>query len=289
MTLLSVLFKQPMTSDASVKTQFLPGAIVCCLLVVVSYMALIWTDWGHRLDDAAYIGRHILSSRLIELAAAMLMKVTFETIIGAGGVLFLIALLRRSMSTGLVTVAGFSAALIGAEILKQLLPWRVLVPEDAALGADMQFGTFPSGHATVATTFGLGLLLVSPPRWRPWLAAAAGALSALFAVSVLFAGWHRASDALGALAWSGLCMNLAAAILVRLKGQPAISKPRPPLSRSVVVGMVILVAFFLVAAAATPQSSARGVPFLLVSGLIIVSSFALIAWYSRQLEAVDFR
>jgi membrane-associated phospholipid phosphatase len=278
-----------MTSDSRVKTQFLPGAIVCCLLVVVSYVALIGTDWGHRLDDGAYIGRHVLSPKLMVLATAMLMKVTVETIIGAAGVLFLISVLRRSLSIGLVTVAGFSVAVIGAEILKQLLPWRALVPEDAALGADMQFGTFPSGHVTVATTFGLGLLLVSPARWRPWLAALAGALSALFAASVLFVGWHRASDALGALAWSGVCMNLAAAILVRLKGRPAIIEPRPTLSRSVVVGMVILVAFFLVAAAATPQSSARGLPFLLVSGLIIASSFALTAWYSRQLEAVDFR
>ena len=37
------------------------------------------------------------------------------------------------------------------------------------------------------------------------------------------------------------------------------------------------------------ESSVRGLPFLLVSGLIIAGSFTLTAWYSRQLEAVDFR
>ena len=289
MTVPRVLFQQPMTSDTKVQTRFLPGTIVCCLLLVVSYVALIGTDWGHQLDDGAYAGREVLSPKLIELASVFLMKVTFEAIIGAAGILFLISVLRRSVLVGLGTLAGFSIALIGAEILKQILPWHALLPEDAALGMNMQFGTFPSGHATVATTFGLGLLLVSPARWRSWLAPIAGALSSLFAASVLFAGWHRASDALGALAWSGVCMNLAAAIVVRLKGRPAISKSRPALSRSLIVGMMVLVAFFLVAATAAPQSSVRGLPFLLVSGLIIASSFTLTAWYSRQLEAVDFR
>jgi membrane-associated phospholipid phosphatase len=289
LTVPRVLFQQPMTSESRVQTRFLPGTIACCLLLVVLYLALIGTDWGHQLDDSAYIGRNVLSPQLIVLVTVPLMKVSLKTIIGAAGILFLISVLRRSLLVGLVTVAGFSIAVMGAEILKQVLPWHALVPKDAALGESMQFDTFPSGHATVATAFGLGLLLVSPARWRSWLAAVAGALSSLFAASVLFAGWHRASDALGALAWSGVCMSLAAAIVVRLKGRPAISKPRPALSRSVVVGMVLLVAFFLVAATATPQSSLRGLLFLLVSGLIIASSFTLTAWYSRQLEAVDFR
>ncbi|MFY9984838.1 MAG: phosphatase PAP2 family protein [Chthoniobacterales bacterium] len=277
-----------MTSDARVQTRFLPGTIVCCLLLAAAYVALIGTDWGHQLDDSAYVGREVFSSKLNELAAVLLTKVGLKTITGAAGILFLISVLRRSVLVGLGTLAGFSGALVGAEILKEILPWHALVPEDSALGEGMQFGTFPSGHVTIATTFGLGLLLVLPARWRSWLAPMAGALSSLFAASVLFAGWHRASDALGALAWSGVCMNLAAAIVVRLKGRPAISKPRPGLSRSLIVGMVVLVAFFL-AAAAAPQSSVRGLPFLLVSGVIIASSFTLTAWYSRQLEAVDFR
>ena len=245
MTVLRVLFQQPMTSDARVQTRFLPGTIVCCLLLAAAYVALIGTDWGHQLDDSAYVGREVFSPKLNELAAVLLTKVGLKTIIGAAGILFLISVLRRSVLVGLGTLAGFSGALVGAEILKEILPWHALVPEDSALGEGMQFGTFPSGHVTIATTFGLGLLLVLPARWRSWLAPMAGALSSLFAASVLFAGWHRASDALGALAWSGVCMNLAAAIVVRLKGRPAISKPRPGLSRSLIVGMVVLVAFFL--------------------------------------------
>ena len=56
-----------------------------------------------------------------------------------------------------------------------MIPWRALVPDDARLGEFLQFGSYPSGHATIGTAFALGLLLVCPARWRPWLAAGAGA------------------------------------------------------------------------------------------------------------------
>jgi hypothetical protein len=83
-------------------------------------------------------------------------------------------------------------------------------------------------------------------------------------------------------------MSLAAAIAVRLRGRPVIDKARPPLSGSLVLGSVLLVAFFLVAATIAPQHPVHDLPFFLLTGLIVVSSFTLTVWYSRQLEAVDF-
>jgi membrane-associated phospholipid phosphatase len=270
------------------KSRFLPGAGVCFVLFVICYAALVCTDWGHRLDDAAFIAHDGFSRPLMALDISLLKQVSLETIIGAAGVLFLISILRRSFTVGAIVVAGFFTSVLGAEGLKEVLPWRALVPEDAMLGEGMQLGTFPSGHATIATAFGLGLLLVWPARWRSWSAVVAGVLSSLFASSVVFTGWHRASDALGALAWSGVCMNLTAAIAVRLGGRPVIGNARPRLSGSVVLGIVLLVAFFLVAATAAPQHPVRDLPFFLLIGLIIVSASTLTAWYSRQLEAVDF-
>ena len=275
-----------MISDS--KTRFLPGAAVCFVLFVVCYVALVGTDWGHQVDDGVFMAPTGFNRPLIALDAIMLMKVSRETIIGAAGVLFLISTLRRSLVVGVIAVAGFFMAVLGAEALKQVLPWRALVPEDVLLGEGMQMGTFPSGHATVATAFGLGLLLVWPARWRSWLGVVAGILSSLFAVSVVFAGWHRPSDSLGALAWSGVCMNLAASVAVRLQGRPVMSNAKPLLPGSVVLGIVLLVAFFLVAATAAPQHPVGDLPFFLLGGLISVSSFILTAWYSRQLEGVDF-
>jgi membrane-associated phospholipid phosphatase len=270
------------------KSRFLVGAAVCFILFAICYVALVCTEWGHQLDDGVYMASDGFSRRLIALDASLLNDVSRKTIIGAAGVLFLIAALRRSLVVGLIAVTGFFTAVLGAEVFKQVLPWRALAPEDAMLGEGMQLGTFPSGHATIATAFGLGLLLVWPARRRSWLVVVAGILSSLFAASVVFAGWHRASDSLGALAWSGVCMNLAASVAVRLRGRPVMSNARPPLSGSVVLGIVLLVAFFLVAATAAPQHPVGGLSFFLLTGLIIVNSFILTACYSRQLEAVDF-
>ncbi|MBV9878155.1 MAG: phosphatase PAP2 family protein [Verrucomicrobia bacterium] len=279
-----------MTSEGRVQTRFLPGTIVCYVLLVVFYVVLVKTGWGHQLDDEAYLGRGSVSHQVIALDAVLLRLVSDGTIMAAAAGLFLISFVRRRALVGLITVAGFLIAVLGAEILKDyVFQWRALVPADAQLGEDLQGNSYPSGHATIVTAFVLSLLMVSPARWRPWLAAVLGAISSLFTTGVLFAGWHRASDALGALAWAGLCMNLAAAAAVRLRGQPALAKPRHGLLASIIVGVVILLFFLLTAAIAAPRYPHHDLPFLLLSGLIIAGSFALTAWYSRQFEAVDFR
>jgi membrane-associated phospholipid phosphatase len=279
-----------MTSDSKVQTRFVPGTIVCSVLLVTFYVVLVGTDWGHQLDDDAFLGRGALNRHVVPLDLALLMPISIATIMIASGVLLLVSVVRRRVLIGLLAIAGFFAAVIGAEILKDLVfPWQALIPDDARLGQDLQLNSYPSGHATVATAFLLALLMVSPPRWRSWLGPVAGAISSIFATGVLFAGWHRASDALGALAWSGVCMTLAAAVAVQLRGRPVMGKARPPLFGSAALWVVLLVAFFLVAATAPPQHPVRNLPFFLLTGLIIVSSFILTSWYSRQFEAVDFR
>jgi len=278
-----------MTSDGRAQTRFVPGTIVCYVLLIIFYVVMVGTDWGHQLDDDAFLGRGILNRHVATLDLALLMSISNATIMIASGALLLVSLVRRRVLVGLLAVAGFFAAVVGAEILKDVVfPWRALVPDDARLGKDLELNSYPSGHATVAVAFLLALLIVSPARWRRWLGTVAGVISSIFATGVLFAGWHRASDALGALAWSGVCMNLAAAAAVRLRGRPAMGKANPPLLGGAVLGFVLLVAFFLVAATAAPQHPVRDLPFFLLTGLIIISSFILTAWYSRQLQAVDF-
>jgi membrane-associated phospholipid phosphatase len=284
----TALFQQLMTFDGRAQTRFLRGTIVCYILFIIFYVVLVGTNWGHQFDDDAFLGRGALNRHVVTLDAALLMWISDATIITAAGVLLLISLVRRCVLVGIHAIAGFFTAVIGAEILKDLvLPWRALVPDDALL-TDLQVNSYPSGHATIATAFVLALLMVSPARWRSWLAAVAGAVSSIFTAGVLFAGWHRASDALGALAWSAVCMSLAAAAAVRLRGRPAMGKPRHSLSFSVALGIVMLAVLFLTAAAAAPRYPHRDLPFFLFTGLIIASAFTLTAWYSRQLQAVDF-
>jgi hypothetical protein len=216
--------------------------------------------------------------------------VTKAALLLAAVLLLGIAAVRRCPFVGVIAVVGFGCAVVGAEVLKQKLPWRALVPNDRLLDRGFQSCTYPSGHATVGTALALSLLLVSSSRWRPWLAVAAGGMSAAFATGVLFAGWHRPSDALGALAWSGFCMTVAAAFAVRLRG-----RPRAPVGNSGFAlfgsaGSALLVAgaTWLVAAAAAPDYPYGDLPFFVLTGLIIAGAFALIAWYGWQLRAVDW-
>jgi membrane-associated phospholipid phosphatase len=248
------------------------------------------TSWGHQLDDDAYFGREALSRKVIRLDSDMLDLVTKTALLFAAVVLLLIAAVRRCTFVGIVAVVGFGCAVVGAEILKDTLPWRALVPNDGLFERGFQTGTFPSGHATIGTALALSLLLVSSSRWRPWLAVAGGCVSSIFATGVLFAGWHRPSDALGALAWSGLCMNLAAAFAVRLKGRPrpAIAHPGRAVFGSVGLGIVVAAAAWLIAAAGAPEYPHGDLPFLVVTGLIITGGFSLTAWYGWQLRAVDW-
>jgi hypothetical protein len=277
-------------TDRTIHRGLLLGALVCAVLLIVGYFVLVGTSWGHQLDDDAYFGRKALSRKVMKLDADMLDLVSKAALVLAAAVLIAIAALRRCTFIGVIAVVGFACAVMGAEVLKDKLPWRPLVPNDGLLDRRLQAESYPSGHATIGTSLALSLILVSSSRWRPWLAVAAGCLSATFATAVLFAGWHRPSDALGALAWSGLCMTMAAAFAVRLGGRPrpATAHASRAVFGSVALGMLVAGATWLIAATAAPAYPYGDLPFFVLTGLIIAGAFSLIAWYGWQLRAVDW-
>jgi PAP2 superfamily. len=280
----------PDRADWTVQRSLLLGALVCAVLFMVCYFVLVGTSWGHQVDDYAYFGHEALSRKVIRLDSDMLDLVTKAALLVAAAVLLLIAAVRRCIFVGVIAVMGFGGAVVGAELLKDTLPWRELVPDDGLFEKDFQTGTYPSGHATIGTALALSLLLVSPPRWRPWLAVAGGCVSSIFSTGVLFAGWHRPSDALGAVAWSGFCMNLAAALAVKLKGRPtpAIAHPGRAVLCSVGSGIVVAAVAWMSAAGAAPKYPNSDLPFFVLTGLIIAGAFSLTAWYGWQLRAIDW-
>jgi len=136
----------------------------------------------------------------------------------------------------------------------------------------------------------LVLILLSPRRWRPWLAVLGGCISATFATGVLFAGWHRPSDALGALAWSGLCMSVAGAFAIRLLGEPRapLATPVAAILSSASLGILVTIATWLVSSAAASERIFADLPFFVLTGSIVAGAFTLSAWYGWQLRAVDW-
>jgi membrane-associated phospholipid phosphatase len=273
-----------------VQRRLLLGAILSAVLLIVGYVAIVSTSRGHQLDDDAYFGRKALSRKVINLDSDLLDHVTKATLLVAAVILLVIAAVRRCGLVGVIALVGFGCAVIGAEVFKHSLPWRALVPDDSLLEWNLRMETYPSGHATIGTSLALGLLLVSPCRWRPWLAVAAGCMSAAFATGVLFAGWHRPSDALGALAWSGFCMTVAATLAVRLRGRPSPATPRPgrALFSSLVLGIFVASGTWLIAGVAAPEYPFGDLPFFVLTGLVITGAFSLMTWYGWELRAIDW-
>ena len=278
-------------ADRTLQRRLLLGALVCAVTLIAGYFIFVSPPWGHQFDDDAYFGRRALSRKVVKLDFDLLNLVSKTTLVLAAMVLLIIAAVRRCALVGIITVAAFGCAVVGVEVVKNLLPWRALVPDDALLRRGLEANnSYPSGHATIGTSLALSLLLISPSRWRPWLAVAAGCLSAAYATSVLFAGLHRPSDALGALAWSGLWMTLAATFAVRLRGRPRTAIAHPGRAVLVSAGLAILVAAatWAIAARAAADYPYVDFPFLVLSELIIAGAFALTAWYGWQLRAVDW-
>jgi hypothetical protein len=274
----------------TIQRRLLLGVLLSALLLALGYVTMVSTSWGHQLDDDAYFGRKALSRKVISLDSHLLDHVSKAALVLAAGVLLVIAAVRRCILVGLIAVIGFGCAVVGAEIFKHTLPWRALVPDDSLLERDLRIETYPSGHATIGASFALSLLLLSPSRWRPWLAVAGGGMSATFATGVLFAGWHRPSDALGALAWSGLCMSMAATLAVRLRGRPGAATAHPDHALVSSLGLAILVVgvTWLIAGATAPEYPFGDLPFFLLTALIIAGAFSLMAWYGWELRAVDW-
>jgi membrane-associated phospholipid phosphatase len=274
----------------TVPRQLLLGSLLCALLLASGYLVFVNTAWGHRIDANAYFGRKVLSWRLERLNLDILDLVSKSALLAAAMGLLAIAAMRRCTLVGVLAAAGFGGAVVGAEILKHILPWRVLVPADSILQPGFQADTYPSGHATIGTSFALGLLLVSSPRWRLWLTVVGGCISATFAVGVLFAGLHRPSDSLGALAWSGLCMTVMAAVAIRLRGRrtPAVADSGRATLRSAGMAILFATATWIHAAPVASEYPDTDFPFLVLAGLVIAGAFTLTAWYGWQLRAIDW-
>jgi membrane-associated phospholipid phosphatase len=266
------------------------GLLVCVVVFILCYFAIVNTPWGHALDDAVSFGRKALSPKIVTLNARFLDLVTKSAVLAAAGILILVAMARRCILVGVIAVIGFASAVVGAEVFKETLPWRALIPEDRFLESTIRVASYPSGHASIGTAFALGLLLVSSARWRPWLGIAAGGLSSLFAAGVLFAGWHRWSDAIGALAWSGCCMNLAALIAIRLRGHPSapMANAEHAIFGSIGFGILVVAGSWLAACTVGPGHLHAILPFFASTNLVIATAFLLTAWYGWQLRAVDW-
>ncbi len=227
----------------------LPQAVGVALLFALLSVVALNTRWGLALDawvmGAVSQSHEGFANRVDDWL--QLLSVPLVLLVG-GGALVLAWRHRRVVPT-LRSVVAAGVAVATSEVLKVVLPGRPGDPvaplsgpldlvnpawwERVRSGQVILGGSFPGGHATVATAV---LLILATAlgaarmhRLRLWPALAATAVGV--AAATVMAGWHRPSDALGGILVALLWWY------VFVPGETATSRGRSPVepdSRAVV-------------------------------------------------------
>lgn len=270
------------------------GIGACALTVVVVYLAMVSTAWGHQFDNDAYFGRSVVGRRFVTTEGDLLGHVTAAVLLIALIALVVISAVRRIVAVGVIAAGSVIAALVGVEVLKRTLPWHELVASDSLLHASLQRDTYPSGHTTIGTSLALAALLICPARWRWWAAVAAGIFVVAFATGVVFAGWHRPSDAIGGICWSGVVVGAAALVAMRAipTSQGAAETPDTENRRSrwlsVTAATVVYVGIISLAVVAKDDLPDADRPFVIAAAVIVATAFAVPSWFATSLSGVDW-
>ncbi len=181
------------------------GGLAASLLLLAGYAVFVLTTMGQSLDNLAYSGREAVTGPLAVVDSDLLGEVRVPVIAGAAAIVALIAVTFRRFLPGLLAIVAMGVAIEGAEVFKRKLERPPLTPLPVQAPAYFTADTYPSGHTTVGTTVALALLMVVGRRTRRVLAPLALVFSLLFATGVFLMGWHRPSDSVGGLLWSGAC------------------------------------------------------------------------------------
>lgn len=178
--------------------------------LVAVYLLFSQTTLGGSIDDAALAGRSITPGRILDSQFTILDVVGLGSLTVAIAVLVGIAAVRRRGALALAVAVIIVGANATTQILKAVLP----ASSGPGIAGLPPTNSFPSGHATIAMSIAVTLVLVTPARLR-WLSALLGSgYAAATGVAVLTVGWHRPSDAVGAWlvvgAWTGIVLAFLA-------------------------------------------------------------------------------
>lgn len=185
------------------------GAVAFLALFVATYGLFVLTEPGQRLENLALEGSALRAEATRADSTFGLATISVVSFAAAIATVALVALLRRRPALAVAAVLAMGGSAVLGALLKDLLPRPELVEGPAWLLRN----SFPSGHATVAAAVGAGILIVSPGRLR-WAALPVAAVgAAVIGQATQIAGWHRASDAIGAMLLVAAVASVSLAVL----------------------------------------------------------------------------
>jgi hypothetical protein len=247
-------------------------ALACGAVAVllVGYWLSVRTRSGQRIEEASRRARDVVPEDIVSGAWTLIDTVSVASLAAVTAAVALIAMLRGRPRLA-VTVGG---AVLAANVAAQLLKREVLTRPDI-IGAG-ENNSYPSGHATVAMSVLLALVLVVPERWRSVVGAAGLVYPIGIGVGVVTAGWHRPSDVVGSWMVCLAVFSVAAALLIAATGYGT-GSPRWRATTEVAAVAVVVSAILLVVGVAGLNRAARWIEDGTVSGMdeaVIVMAFA---------------
>ena len=227
--------------DARIVLRFGVAAIAAIVVFWAIYAVFVLTEAGQRLENLGLEGAALRADAERADSLASLSQISVFSYGVAIAIVLAAAILQRRPWLGALVLVVMVGSTGLAEILKAVLPRPELISGPSWLLRN----TFPSGHATVAASIGVGAILVTPSHLR-WLVVPAAAIYAsLIGQATQVAGWHRMSGAIGgvvlvlAVAASALGV-LANSRLVRPSGT-ARPHPRVRMAMALAAAGVLLV------------------------------------------------
>jgi membrane-associated phospholipid phosphatase len=246
----------PPANPARASVWLVALGLACVGLVVAGYVVAVRTEWGQRVDDAAFAGRRLAAGRAIEASGHVLRTISTSSLAIAVVVLALTALVRGRPRLAVVT----GVAILGACVTTELLKFDVLTRPVLLAHPRVLKNTYPSGHSTVAMSVAVAAVLVVPQRWRGGVALLGLGYASLIGVATVTAGWHRPSDVGAGFAVAVGWGAAAALVLVGWRGTGARTprvRHRPPPRVATLLALVgggLVLGLVVVAAAVLTRS-----------------------------------
>ncbi|MFG3702507.1 phosphatase PAP2 family protein [Micromonospora sp. NPDC047620] len=193
-------------------------AIVQAAAFLAVWRVALHIEAGQWVDTVALTGNRIGQDRIDGPVDRILNAMSVVSLLAATAMIGFIALIR-----GRIALAVTATLLIaGANGTTQLLKYGLARPDFGIDPERIYAGnSLPSGHATVAASVAVALVLVLPRKVRALGAFLGAGYAAVAGVATLSAGWHRPSDAVAAFLVVGVWAALAGLLLLVMQREQA--------------------------------------------------------------------
>lgn len=259
------------TGEVSRRGRWFLLAAVGFVVVPLVYAAAVLTPVGQRLEDAALSG--VRDTDLFGSDTA-LNVISVPVILLLVAVVVVVGLGRRRLGVGV----GAGVVVLASAGTSTLFKRIAARPEIAGSTTP---NSFPSGHATIALAASFAVLMVTPRRFRPYVALVGTAYAVVVANQTVLFGWHRMSDIVGAcgvvLFWLGLVRALGPRVDQGLRGdRDAARGPRVVVTVVLLAALGIGVVIGVGAVLVWAVSDVADGPALLVAGRTAASGSVLV-------------